>query len=105
MGGPGIYARLGLFRRFCDVIICREDVQRIKPDTRVVPESPWIRSVKAKRGRGLLNDSQVGVLAARHAGIRVVAVPNQTTAHGTIEGASPGFLVSFLAELPLGGSI
>jgi HAD superfamily hydrolase (TIGR01509 family) len=93
----GYLRQLGLFEDF-DVIVCREDVQRIKPDPELYQSVLDTLKVQANETVAF-EDSPVGVLAARRAGIRVVAVPNQLTAQVTIEGAS--LVLVSLAELPL----
>ena len=93
----GYLHQLGLFDDF-DVLICREDVRYIKPD----PEL-FLRAQDTLKLRSdellVFEDSPNGVLAARRAGLRVVAVPNPITVHGTIEGAN--LLLASLADLPL----
>jgi putative hydrolase of the HAD superfamily len=93
----GYLHQLGLFDDF-DVIVCREDVQHIKPDPDLFLKA---RDLLKLRMDELLvfEDSQNGLLAANRAGMRVVAVPNPITAHDTLEGAS--LLLGSLADLPL----
>lgn len=89
--------RLGLLDNF-DAILCREDVRQVKPDPELFQAA--LDGLKVKADQALaLEDSPNGVLAARRAGLRVVAVPNLTTAQGTIAGAS--LVLASLAELPL----
>lgn len=89
--------QLGLWKAF-EVLICREDVRNIKPEPDL-----FLAALEALRLQAdevlVFEDSQNGVLAARRAGIRVVAVPNPITALGTIDGAS--LVLSSLAEVPL----
>ena len=93
----GYLRQLGLFEYF-DAILCREDVQHIKPDPELFLAA--LAALKLRPDEALVfEDSPNGVLAARNAGIRVVAVPNPITAHGTIEAAS--LVLSSLAEMPL----
>jgi putative acetyltransferase len=93
----GYLRQLGLFDDF-DAILCREDVQRIKPDPDLFLAA--LEALKVRADEGLVfEDSPNGVLAAKRAGIRVVAVPNPITAHGTIDGAD--LCLSSLAEMPL----
>jgi HAD superfamily hydrolase (TIGR01509 family) len=93
----GYLRQLGLFEYF-EAILCREDVQRIKPDPDLFLAA--LEALKLPADETLVfEDSPNGVLAARRAGLRVVAIPNPVTAHGTIEGAS--LVLASLAELPL----
>jgi HAD superfamily hydrolase (TIGR01509 family) len=93
----GYLAQLGLLDNF-EAKLCREDVQRIKPDPELF--LAVLDALKLGADEALVfEDSPNGVLAARRAGIRVVAVPNPITAHTTIEGAS--LVLASLAELPL----
>jgi HAD superfamily hydrolase (TIGR01509 family) len=75
----GHLARLGLLDRF-DFVACREDVRAPKPEPdlyRHVLEHFAIRPREAVA----FEDSHTGTLAARRAGIWVVAVPNGSTGH------------------------
>ena len=93
----GYLRQLGLFEDF-EVIICREDVRQIKPDPELFLAA--LEALKLRADETLaFEDSPNGVLAARRAGLRVVAVPNPITAHATITGAS--LALASLAELPL----
>ena len=93
----GYLRQLGLFDDFDD-IVCREDVQHIKPYPDLFLKA---RDLLQLRTDELLvfEDSQNGILAASRAGMCVVAVPNPITAHDTHEGAS--LLLASLADLPL----
>jgi HAD superfamily hydrolase (TIGR01509 family) len=74
----GHLARLGLRDRF-QAIRCADDVPRVKPDPalyRAVLEATGVRPEEALA----LEDSPNGVLAAKRAGLRCVAVPNPLTA-------------------------
>jgi HAD superfamily hydrolase (TIGR01509 family) len=93
----GYLHQLNMFDDF-EVLICREDVRQVKPDPQLF--------LRAREALGLevdetlvFEDSPSGVLAARRAGMRVVAIPNAITAHATIQGAS--LMLSSLADLPL----
>jgi HAD superfamily hydrolase (TIGR01509 family) len=89
--------QLGIIDAF-EVIICREDVQHIKPDPELFLAA--LGALKLEVDDVLVfEDSRNGVLAAKRAGMRVVAVPNPITAIGTIKGAS--LVLASLAELPL----
>ncbi len=75
----GHLARLGLADRF-DFIACREDVAAPKPEPdlyRLVLEKFGIRGSEAIA----FEDSHTGTLAAKRAGLWVVAVPNASTSH------------------------
>jgi HAD superfamily hydrolase (TIGR01509 family) len=94
----GHLTRLGLVDRF-DVIRCREDVRRTKP------EPDLYLAVLAHFGflpaeAIAFEDSAPGAVAARTAGLWTVAVPNPSTGHHDF---SPAHLVaSSLAAQPLG---
>ena len=93
----GYLRQLGLLDNF-EAIICREDVQRIKPDPELF--LTVLAALKLRADETLVfEDSPNGVLAGRRAGMRVVAIPNPITAHTTIEGVS--LVLASLAELPL----
>jgi HAD superfamily hydrolase (TIGR01509 family) len=93
----GYLQQLGLFDDF-DAIICREDVQHIKPEPDLFLAA--LKALKVQADEALVfEDSPNGILSARRAGLRVVAVPNPITERGIIEGAS--LVLTSLAELPL----
>jgi HAD superfamily hydrolase (TIGR01509 family) len=93
----GYLRQLGLLDDF-DPIICREDVQRIKPAPDLFLKAQQMLKLRSDELL-IFEDSQNGILAANRAGIRVVAVPNPITAHDTHDGAS--LLLNSLANLPL----
>lgn len=93
----GYLHQLGLFDDF-EALICREDVRRIKPDPDLFMRALDVLKLRVDETL-VFEDSPNGVLAARRAGMRVVAIPNPITANGTIEGASR--VLASLAELPL----
>jgi HAD superfamily hydrolase (TIGR01509 family) len=74
-------------RHLFDVIICSEDVVQIKPHPDL-----FLAALKALNVRPdeavVFEDSPNGVLAARTAGIFVVAVPNPVTRQLNLEGAN-----------------
>jgi HAD superfamily hydrolase (TIGR01509 family) len=75
----GHLARLGLLGSFA-FIACREDVASPKPEPdlyRLVLDHFGVRGHEAIA----FEDSHTGTLAARRAGLRVVAVPNASTGH------------------------
>ena len=89
--------RLGLYQYF-DAILCREDVQRVKPDPQLFLAAAQALGVSPQEAL-VFEDSPNGVQAARSAGIRVVAVPNPVTALLGIEGAD--LLLDTLADFTL----
>jgi putative acetyltransferase len=93
----GYLQQLGLFDYF-EAILCKEDVRLLKPDPDLFLAA--LKALQLPAGETLVfEDSPNGVLAARRAGIRVVAVPNPITAQAAIEGAS--LVLGSLADLPL----
>lgn len=74
----GHLKQLGLFEQF-DVILCRDDVaEKAKPDPAVYLAA--IEALETRADRALaLEDSPNGVQAAKDAGLRCVAVPNEMT--------------------------
>ncbi len=93
----GYLRQLGLGEYF-DLVKAREDAARVKPEPDLY--------LAALSGLGLspadvlaFEDSPNGVLSAKRAGIRVVAVPNPITTQMKIEGAD--ILLASLAERPL----
>jgi len=81
----GHLGRLGLLPRF-DHVACREDVAAPKP------EPDLYRLVVGRFGIGgreaiAFEDSHTGIVAARRAGLWVVAVPNDSTGHHDLSGA------------------
>jgi HAD superfamily hydrolase (TIGR01509 family) len=93
----GYLRQLGLGDYF-DVIIAREDAGRVKPEPDLFLAA--LAALGIKPGDGLVfEDSPNGVLAARRAGIRVVAVPNPITAQMKIDGAD--LVLDSLAGLAL----
>ncbi len=69
--------RLGLLDNF-DVIITSEDVRKAKPAPDIFLKVLECLDVSSENAL-VLEDSQNGVLAAHHAGIRAIAVPNPVT--------------------------
>jgi HAD superfamily hydrolase (TIGR01509 family) len=93
----GYLRQLGLSDDF-EAVICREDVKHTKPDPELFLRA--LDTLKVRADEALVfEDSPNGVLAARRAGLRAVAVPNPITAVGAIEGAS--LTLASLADLPL----
>jgi HAD superfamily hydrolase (TIGR01509 family) len=91
--------RLGIFHHF-DKVICADDVGagRTKPNPDLFLLA--LKQLQAEKEAAVVfEDSPNGVLAAKRAGIFVVAVPNPVTALLAIEGAN--LIVTSLSELPL----
>ncbi len=89
--------RLNLFDYF-DVIRCKDDVQKIKPEPDLFLAALSGLGVRADEAV-IFEDSLNGIRAARRAGIRVVAVPNLVTMHTNIEGET--LRIGSLADLSL----
>ena len=75
----GHLARIGLLARF-EFIACREDVASPKPEPDLYR---LVLGYFGVRGREAIafEDSRVGSIAAKRAGVWVVAVPNASTGH------------------------
>jgi HAD superfamily hydrolase (TIGR01509 family) len=91
-------ARLGLLERF-DFLACREDVPAPKPEPDLYR---FVLSHFGIRGHEAIafEDSHTGTLAARRAGLWVVAVPNVSTGHHDF--ANAHLRVRSLADCRLG---
>ena len=90
--------RLGIFHQF-DRIICQDDVGvgRTKPNPDLFLLA--LNQLQVQRNEAVIfEDSPNGVLAARRAGIFVVAVPNPVTSRLEIEGAN--LTLKSLSDLP-----
>jgi len=73
----GHLRRRGLAPSF-QAVVCRDDVERTKPDPALYTQA--LRRLGVDAGAAVaLEDSQHGVTAARAAGLEVVAVPNRVT--------------------------
>ena len=93
----GYLHQLGLFDGF-ELIKCREDVQHVKPDPELYLAT--LEALHLQAGEALaFEDSPNGILSAKRAGLRVVAVPNPITAQAEIRGAD--LLLGSLADLSL----
>ncbi len=93
----GYLRQLGLWMEF-DSILCREDVTYVKPapDLFLVV----LRRLALTPSQALVfEDSPNGILAAKRAGLRVVAVPNPVTERGDFRDAD--LMLRSLADLPL----
>lgn len=74
----GHLERLGLLDRF-DCVVCRDDVEHVKPDPDLYLASLDCLGVAATEAVAI-EDSPNGITAAKSAGLRCVAVPNRITA-------------------------
>jgi HAD superfamily hydrolase (TIGR01509 family) len=93
----GHLKQLGLIEYF-DTIKCADDVQRAKPDPELYRAA--LSALNSLPGNGLaLEDSPNGVLAAKRAGMRCVAIPNTMTASLDFDHAD--LRVASMAEMPL----
>ena len=81
----GHLRRLGLFERF-EVVCTRDDVEIAKPDPALFILAAESLGVGADEVV-VFEDSENGVLAAKAAGMFVVAVPNAVTAYTDLSGA------------------
>ena len=89
--------RLGLPERFA-VIACYDDVGVAKPAPDVYLEA--VRRLGVAPGEAVaLEDSRTGLLAARAAGLRCIAVPTAMTRH--LDFSAADLVVDSLAELDL----
>jgi len=87
----------GLLEKF-DAICTADDVERTKPYPDVFLAALTALGVQAEEAI-VLEDSPNGVLAAKRAGIYVVAVPNEVTRHLAFD--DPDHRMTALTELPL----
>jgi HAD superfamily hydrolase (TIGR01509 family) len=93
----GHLARLGLLEYF-DCLQGKDDVQRTKPDPELYLNA--LQKLGVSNTQAIVfEDSQNGILAARRAGIRCVAVPNSVTHQLPLDGAD--LRLESLADLPL----
>ena len=93
----GHLKRLNLFQYF-DVIRCKEDVLKVKPEPDLFLAALGELGVRADEAV-IFEDSLNGIIAAGRAGIRVVVVPNPVTMHTNIKGET--LRIGSLAELSL----
>ncbi len=93
----GHLTRLGLLAHF-DAIRCREDVRQTKPQPELFLSALAALGVSPQEAV-VFEDSPNGVLAARRAGIFVVAIPNPLTEHLNIQGED--LRLNSLADLNL----
>ena len=93
----GHLARLGILDRF-DCLRCRDDVAHAKPDPDVYVEVLDCLGVAASEAIAI-EDSPNGITAARAAGLRCVAIPNDITARLDLSHAD--LVLSSLAAMTL----
>jgi HAD superfamily hydrolase (TIGR01509 family) len=89
--------RLGILDRF-DCIRCRDDVPRAKPEPDLYLAVLACLDVDAEEAFAI-EDSPNGVLAAKRAGLRCVAIPNPITARLDLSQAD--LILNSLAEVTL----
>jgi HAD superfamily hydrolase (TIGR01509 family) len=93
----GHLTRLGLLEYF-DCLQGKDDVQRTKPDPELYLSA--LEKLGVSNTQAIVfEDSPNGILAARRAGIRCVAVPNPVTRQLPLDGAD--LRLESLADLPL----
>jgi HAD superfamily hydrolase (TIGR01509 family) len=93
----GHLARLGILDRF-DCVRCRDDVTNVKPEPDLYLAVLECLGVGASDAIAI-EDSPNGVLAAKRAGMRCVAIPNAITARLDLSQAD--LVLGSLAELTL----
>jgi HAD superfamily hydrolase (TIGR01509 family) len=93
----GHLTRLGLLDRF-SVVVTADDVEKTKPDPALFLLVAERLGVEPAEGI-VFEDSRNGVLAANRAGMVVVAVPNQLTAH--MDFSSADLKLDSLSDLSL----
>ena len=93
----GHLVRLGIFDRF-DCLRCRDDVPNAKPEPDLYVAVLECLGVPASEAFAI-EDSPNGVLAAKRAGMRCVAIPNSITAR--LDLGQADVLLGSLAEVTL----
>ena len=93
----GHLARLGILEQF-DCLRCRDDVAHAKPEPDLYVAVLDCLGVAASDAFAI-EDSPNGVMAAKRAGMRCVAIPNSITARLDLSGAD--VLLGSLAEITL----
>ena len=93
----GHLARLGILEKF-DCLRCRDDVAHAKPEPDLYIAVLDCLGVTAAEAFAI-EDSPNGVMAAKRAGLRCVAIPNSITAKLDLSGAD--VVLRSLAELTL----
>ena len=81
--------RLNLFNYF-NATVCQDDVRHIKPEPDLFLAALAALHIQADEAV-IFEDSPNGILAARRAGIRVIAIPNPITVHLDITGETMRF--------------
>ena len=89
--------QLGLDETF-NAVICREDAPAVKPAPDLFLTALKALGVNPEEAV-IFEDSPNGILAAKRAGVRVVAIPNPVTKHADLSQAD--ILLGSLADLPL----
>jgi beta-phosphoglucomutase-like phosphatase (HAD superfamily) len=93
----GHLARLGILERF-DCIRCRDDVPNAKPEPDLYLAVLECLGVRASEAIAI-EDSPNGLLAAKRAGLRCVAIPNSITAN--LDLGEADLLLDSLADVSL----
>jgi HAD superfamily hydrolase (TIGR01509 family) len=93
----GHLVRLGIFDRF-DCLRCRDDVASAKPEPDLYLAVLECLGVRAEEAVAI-EDSPNGVLAAKRAGMRCIAIPNSITAR--LDLGQADVLLGSLAEVTL----
>jgi HAD superfamily hydrolase (TIGR01509 family) len=93
----GHLERCGVADRF-DVIVCADDVARVKPDPALYQLAAARFDVRPAQAIAL-EDAPNGLLAAKRAGLFCVAVPNPLTGQLPLDGAD--LRLASLTDLPL----
>jgi beta-phosphoglucomutase-like phosphatase (HAD superfamily) len=93
----GHLSRLGILEQF-DCLRCRDDVAHAKPEPDLYVAVLDCLGVAASEAFAI-EDSPNGVMAAKRAGLRCVAIPNSITAKLDLSGAD--VLLGSLAEITL----
>ena len=94
----GHLQRLGILDRF-DCLRCRDDVANAKPEPDLYLAVLDCLHVSAEEAIAI-EDSPNGVVAAKHAGMRCIAIPNSITARLDLSHAD--LILKSLAELTVG---
>ncbi|MCL5104590.1 MAG: HAD-IA family hydrolase [Armatimonadetes bacterium] len=94
----GIFMEKFDLRSYFEHILTWEDVNAIKPDPKAYIVSAERLGVRPEHC-AVLEDSPRGVLAARRAGMKCIAIPNDSTRHGDFSPAS--LVVGSLEEVSL----
>lgn len=93
----GYLRQLELLEEF-EAILCREDVARVKPAPDLFLKVLQVLDLAPSEAL-VFEDSPNGVLAAKRAGLRVIAIPNPVTERGDFRDAD--LILRSLSDLPL----